>query len=1094
MEEDDDEKDEEDEEEEKSREVGRDQEAAIMEQLHELHEQLSARRLARKHSTTAELNSVSEEAPKLIVCCVHKPVRLEKPHGVDTFCYRESYGGLKAAVDSLSRHRRVRWVSWPGACSKQSQEGVRKKLDEAFDCRPVFVDDREIEETFYVRFCHGILWPLFHSIPSPGLSDAAGIGSRAARPGSRDRRGRLGARSASDQFEAYTRVNQLFLEAVAEEYREGDLVLVYDYQLMLLPAMLRKRFPEVSCAFFLHCPFPSSEFYRMLPAREELLRGVLGADLVSFNHFDYVRHFLNACMRCISLETSKSRLEYNDRLVSVSICPAGINPDDFDDAMGVFTVSPDVPATANAAEKKSALRDDEQQTEKFFGEEPKDGVASANTFAADTLSPPQQQLPAEDLPSEPQPPPLLSLHSTGHASSSSPTSGGAGGGEASSEDAGEDDKAERVKSIAARLRDGFANRKLIVSIASLDMSKGIPQALLAMESLLLNKPEWRGVATLVLCARDRGRPYDAQLRKAVDGLVGHVNGKFGRADYCPVLYVKRELGREEMAALYSIADAVLIASVREGLNLAAMEFVACQSAWLEKKLAESEKGVFFPPGDILGVLVYSEFAGCASSFEDGALLVNPYDADGVGRALHAALTMTTTAKQVRHHKLARYINTYTAELWGTRLLRELQIAKNKASECNRVLPLDVARLRSFYDRSQRRLLIFEYGALADRANHLDQLSPNLVACLHTLCRDPHNTVYVLSGKTRQDLAQLLVADEERLGLVAEFGYNLKRPAMEWETVTAVDSSWKAEIVSILENFTRQTPGSYFEVNETSFVWHFGDSDDGPSQAKHLQLHLDAVLQNRPVRLVTAPHKGHLIVQPSNVSKGRALRRAVEKYDSYDLVFAVGDERNDDDIFDTIESSCSHAFTCTVGKKLLSRAAYFLDHGELLPTLQTLVAVSTEGQQQKKTIMHRLSSSSMSDLYDQQLSPQSTARQIPPPPPPLHAVAAATDTASQQSSFFPPSPHPFESTPPTVAENINAPPGGDDDPSPRDPSSEDQRLSTPTSPIAAHRQQLPGSHDDSPSPVSSSHAILPAPSDDDDAARPGPIPTEPHQRY
>ena len=88
-----------------------------------------------------------------------------------------------------------------------------------------------------------------------------------------------------------------YLEAVALEYQEGDVVLVHDYELMLLPAMIRGRFPDAPVGFFCHCPFPSSEYYRMLPAREALLRGALGADLISFNHFDYVRHFLNACMR-----------------------------------------------------------------------------------------------------------------------------------------------------------------------------------------------------------------------------------------------------------------------------------------------------------------------------------------------------------------------------------------------------------------------------------------------------------------------------------------------------------------------------------------------------------------------------------------------------------------------------------------------------------------------------------------------------------------------------------------------------------------------------------------------------------------------------
>ena len=255
---------------------------------------------------------------------------------------------------------------------------------------------------------------------------------------------------------------------------------------------------------------------------------------MSFNHFDYVRHFLNACMRVLGLESLPSRLEYNGRLVTVSICPAGIAPEAFE---------------VNTASELSVA----------------------------------------------------------------------------------------VRGRADQMRAGpFRHRKVLLSLDALDMSKGIPQRLLALEALLEFRPEWRGRAILVLAARDRGRVVDAQLRKAVDGLVGHVNGRFGRADYCPVHYLKHTLTRVEKLALYSLADVALVASVREGINLSAMEFVAVQNAF-----AECERR--YDPG----VLVYSEFAGCATSFEDGALVVNPHDTDGVAQSLHAALTMTSTTKQVR---------------------------------------------------------------------------------------------------------------------------------------------------------------------------------------------------------------------------------------------------------------------------------------------------------------------------------------------------------------------------------------------------------------------------------------------------------------
>ena len=103
----------------------------------------------------------------------------------------------------------------------------------------------------------------------------------------------------TEQYDAYCGANAQFLETLSESYVEGDVVLICDYQLMALPALVRRRFPDVLCGFFLHSPFPSSEFFRMLPVREVLLQGILGADLVVFQHFDYVRHFLNACTRTL---------------------------------------------------------------------------------------------------------------------------------------------------------------------------------------------------------------------------------------------------------------------------------------------------------------------------------------------------------------------------------------------------------------------------------------------------------------------------------------------------------------------------------------------------------------------------------------------------------------------------------------------------------------------------------------------------------------------------------------------------------------------------------------------------------------------------
>lgn len=101
-------------------------------------------------------------------------------------------------------------------------------------------------------------------------------------------------------WDAYREANQIFAKTIAQEARDGDMIWVHDYHLMLLPQMLREEFhatgkKNIRIGFFLHTPFPSSEIYRVLPVRAQLLRGVLNCELIGFHTYDYARHFLSSC-------------------------------------------------------------------------------------------------------------------------------------------------------------------------------------------------------------------------------------------------------------------------------------------------------------------------------------------------------------------------------------------------------------------------------------------------------------------------------------------------------------------------------------------------------------------------------------------------------------------------------------------------------------------------------------------------------------------------------------------------------------------------------------------------------------------------------
>lgn len=156
------------------------------------------------------------------------------------------------------------------------------------------------------------MWPLFHYHPGEITFDESA-------------------------WNAYTEANRLFARTVAEEVQDGDLVWIHDYHLMLLPQMLREEIgtskSNVKIGFFLHTPFPSSEIYRILPVRNEILLGVLHCDLIGFHTYDYARHFLSSCSRILGLTTTPNGVEFEGKVVTVGAFPIGIDPEKFTEGL-----------------------------------------------------------------------------------------------------------------------------------------------------------------------------------------------------------------------------------------------------------------------------------------------------------------------------------------------------------------------------------------------------------------------------------------------------------------------------------------------------------------------------------------------------------------------------------------------------------------------------------------------------------------------------------------------------------------------------------------------------------------------------------------
>jgi trehalose 6-phosphate synthase/phosphatase len=210
-------------------------------------------------------------------------------------------GGLAAALGGLTGSHR--WVGWPGAVVPPEYEiRVRKRLA-ADGLRPVFLSSED-EDSFYRQICNDSIWPLFHYLPSRFSF-------------------------SRDSWERYVDVNERYAEEIADLCTPGCKVWVHDFHLMLVPEALRRRRPDVAIGFFLHIPFPSSEIYRLLPAREQVLRGLLGADYIGFHIGDYTRHFRSSCLRVLGIESEPDVVEYEGRLVGLGADPIGIDVETF---------------------------------------------------------------------------------------------------------------------------------------------------------------------------------------------------------------------------------------------------------------------------------------------------------------------------------------------------------------------------------------------------------------------------------------------------------------------------------------------------------------------------------------------------------------------------------------------------------------------------------------------------------------------------------------------------------------------------------------------------------------------------------------------
>ncbi len=236
---------------------------------------------------------------KLIIVSNRLPVNIERRKG--GLNYHQSAGGLATGISSFYKSYESIWIGWPGIDVDKvdkNKEEVTKRLVADFNCYPVFLPKKDFEN-YYSGFCNNTIWPLFHYFPQHTIY-------------------------RENFWKSYKRINERFCEDVLAIAKEGDIVWIHDYHLMLLPNLIREKMPNASVGFFLHIPFPSFELFRVLPWRNEILKGLIGSDLIGFHTYDYALNFLKSSQRLLGYEPDMGQIHSHNRIVKVDTFPMGI--------------------------------------------------------------------------------------------------------------------------------------------------------------------------------------------------------------------------------------------------------------------------------------------------------------------------------------------------------------------------------------------------------------------------------------------------------------------------------------------------------------------------------------------------------------------------------------------------------------------------------------------------------------------------------------------------------------------------------------------------------------------------------------------------
>jgi trehalose 6-phosphate synthase len=447
----------------------------------------------------------------LIVAANRLPVEIAPDGTVEP-----SPGGLASALSAVTVNG-CTWVGWPGPDSPTVEPFTMDDLR----LHPIALSATEARR-YYLGFANSVLWPLFH--------------------------GRLRREEMTRaRWRTYRGINERFAAAIARDAAPNASVWVHDYHLLLVPRMLRARRPDLRIGLFIHIPFPNAQLFSMLPWRQDVVQGMLGADLIGFQVAEDALNFTATTERVLGLPAEDGTIRTGGRSVEVDAFPISVDFAHWD-ALGTV-----------------------------------------------------------------------------------------------------------VQDAAAALRRSLGVTSVFLGIDRLDYTKGITQRLLAFQELLnegrLDPADCVFVQIGVPSRADITAYQDE--RAEVDRLVASINRAHARPDgTTPVQFIETSLDDVGLATWYRAADTLVVTSLADGMNLVAKEYVATR-------------------GDGGGVVVLSEFAGAAADLTD-ALIVNPYDIDGIKNALMLSRQLDVAEQQGRMTAMRDSVRCHDVHHWAELFLDRLR--------------------------------------------------------------------------------------------------------------------------------------------------------------------------------------------------------------------------------------------------------------------------------------------------------------------------------------------------------------------------------------------------------------------------------------